>query len=110
MATEMKLPAIPLEIPPSVPPEKAVAFLGDVFFTRAEAVLYLKDNEKRFQAKAKAAENVDGLRGATDQAEACANVRLTVARYNPEKAGGLLDLATEFEKEREELRRAREGD
>lgn len=109
MATDGGLPTIPLEIAPVVPPEDAVAFLGDAFFIRAEAVEMMKGWEKRFQGKAKNAEAADDFRGANDQAEACAKVRQTVAHYDPKKhEGALLDLGAEVEKEREKLRVARE--
>jgi hypothetical protein len=109
MATD-GLPTIPMEITPAVPPEGTVAILGDVFFSRADAVVMLKAQEKRFQAKAREAETADDFRGANDQAEACAKVCQAVAHYNPEKAGGkLLDLGEAVEKERDKLREAREA-
>lgn len=108
--TEMRIPTIPMESAPPEIPAKAVAFLGDVYFTRAEAVAMLKGWEKRFQRKAKEAEDVDGFRGATDQAEACATVLGLVSKHDPAKAEGPLDLGALVEKEREALQQAREGD
>lgn len=110
MATDEKvLPTIPLETEPIAPPDDSVAFLGDMYFNRAEAVELLKGEEKRFLEKAKLAEDVDGFRGATAQAEACAKVVDLVAKRNPDRSKPL-DLAAAVQKERDKLSKRREGD
>jgi hypothetical protein len=92
------------------PPPKAVARLGDAYFTRPKAIAMLYGEEKRFLAKSKSAGNMDDFQGAHDQAEACAKVQNLVASYDPAKANGkLLDLGAAVEKEREAIRVDREG-